>query len=206
MKAFQDPKTLRAEILRLSRDYSSLMHAAQRPGWDPLKSAFQQDETVIPYAGRVFDEEEVEAAVASTLDFWLTLGPEGEAFEKELAAWMGVRHSVLVNSGSSANLVAFATLTSPKIPANRRLEPGDEVITCAAGFPTTVAPIMQHGCVNAAKNGYEIFSVIHDEVLSYEHPDGWEGLSAALCQHPEWLPKEFPLAATGSRHDYYTKD
>jgi hypothetical protein len=70
----------------------------------------------------------------------------------------------------------------------------------------TARDIMQHGCVNAAKRGYEIFSVIHDEVLSYEHPDGWEGLSAALCEHPEWLPASFPLAATGSRHDYYTKD
>ena len=70
----------------------------------------------------------------------------------------------------------------------------------------TARDIMQHGCVNAAKKDYEIFSVIHDEVLSYEHPDGWEGLSAALCEHPEWLPESFPLSATGSRHDFYTKD
>jgi len=142
-----DPLALREEILRLVRSYSRLVHTANRPGDDPDKAAFREDEPLAPYAGRVFTEDEVEAAVASTLDFWLTLGPEGEAFEKELAAWLGVRHTVLVNSGSSANLVAFAALTSPKIPAGRRLEPGDEVITCAAGFPTTVAPILQHGCV-----------------------------------------------------------
>ena len=142
-----DLPKLRSEILRLVREYSRQAHAANRPGDDPAKAAFSPEAPSVPYAGRVFTEEEVEAAVASTLDFWLTLGPEGEAFEKELAAWLGVRHTVLVNSGSSANLVALATLTSPKIPAERRLEPGDEVITCAAGFPTTVAPIIQHGCV-----------------------------------------------------------
>jgi len=138
---------LKAEILRLTREYSRLTHAAQRPGWDPLKPAFKAGETVIPYAGRVFDEDEVEAAVSSSLDFWLTLGPDGEAFERELAAFLGVKHTLLVNSGSSANLLAVSALTSPKIPEKRRLRPGDEVITCAAGFPTTVAPILQNGLV-----------------------------------------------------------
>ena len=80
------------------------------------------------------------------LDFWLTLGPEGYAFEKDLAAFLGVRTSLLVNSGSSANLIAIAALTSYKL-GDRRLRPGDEVITAAAGFPTTVAPIVQHGAV-----------------------------------------------------------
>src|SRR5208283_3203325 len=100
----------------------------------------------VPYAGRVFDEEEVEAAVSATLDFWLTLGKEGEGFEEGLAQYLGVRKSILLNSGSSANLVAFAALTSPKLGA-RRIKPGDEVITVAAGFPTTVAPIIQNGAV-----------------------------------------------------------
>jgi CDP-6-deoxy-D-xylo-4-hexulose-3-dehydrase len=104
-------------------------------------------ETVVPYAGRVFTEDEVEAAVGSTLDFWLTLGPEGEAFEKELAAFLGVKYSLLVNSGSSANLVALSALTTHKLPAHKRIHPGDEVITVAAGFPTTVAPILQNGAV-----------------------------------------------------------
>jgi len=138
---------LKAEILRLTREYSSRAHAAQRPGGDCARPPFIPGETVVPYAGRVFTEDEVEAAVGSTLDFWLTLGPEGEAFEKELAAFLGVKYSLLVNSGSSANLVALATLTTHKLPDHKRIQPGDEVITVAAGFPTTVAPILQLGAV-----------------------------------------------------------
>lgn len=140
-------QNLKTEILRLTREYSALAHASQRPGWSEKKPAFIPGETLIPYAGRVFDEDEVEAAVSSALDFWLTLGPEGEAFENELANFLGVKHSLLVNSGSSANLLALSALTSPKIPDRKRLCPGDEVITCAAGFPTTVAPILQNGLV-----------------------------------------------------------
>lgn len=138
---------LKAEILRLTREYSRQAHAAQRPGDDDARSKFIPGETVVPYAGRVFTEDEVEAAVDSTLDFWLTLGPEGEAFEKELAAFLGVKYSLLVNSGSSANLIALSALTTHKLPDHRRIKPGDEVITAAAGFPTTVAPILQNGAV-----------------------------------------------------------
>jgi CDP-6-deoxy-D-xylo-4-hexulose-3-dehydrase len=137
---------LKAEILRLTREYSRQVHSSFRPASDRLRSPWQEGST-IPYAGRVFAEEEVEAAVGATLDFWLTLGQEGAAFEKELAAFLGVRHSLLVNSGSSANLIAISALTSPKLPAERRIHPGDEVITVAAGFPTTVAPIVQVGAV-----------------------------------------------------------
>lgn len=107
---------------------------------------FQPGVSVVPYSGRVYDESEVSAAVSSVLDFWLTLGPEGEAFERELRAVLGVRNSVLVNSGSSANLLAVAALTSHRL-GERRLRPGEEVITVAAGFPTTVAPIIQCGAV-----------------------------------------------------------
>ena len=85
------------------------------------------------------------AAVDSTLDFWLTLGKHGEKFEKQLATFLGVRRSLVVNSGSSANLVALSALTSHKVPADRRIRRGDEVITVAAGFPTTVSPIIQNG-------------------------------------------------------------
>jgi CDP-6-deoxy-D-xylo-4-hexulose-3-dehydrase len=138
---------LRDEILRLTREYSRRVHSQNRPGGDPLRGTFHPGVTAIPYAGRVFDENEVEAAVASSLDFWLTLGAEGAAFEHELADFLGVRSSLLVNSGSSANLVAFATLTSHRLPLEKRICPGDEVITVAAGFPTTVAPIIQHGAV-----------------------------------------------------------
>jgi CDP-4-dehydro-6-deoxyglucose reductase, E1 len=141
-----DPATLRQEILRLSREYSRQVHGSFRPAADPDRTPWQEG-TTIPYAGRVFTEDEVEAAVASTLDFWLTLGKEGEAFQQELAAFLRVRHSLLVNSGSSANLVAISALTSPKLPEARRIKPGDEVITVAAGFPTTVAPIVQVGAV-----------------------------------------------------------
>jgi CDP-4-dehydro-6-deoxyglucose reductase, E1 len=138
---------LRAEILRLTREYSNRKHSSNLPGYDPNRPAFIAGEGTVPYAGRVFNEDEVEAAVAATLDFWLTLGPEGAAFEHELASYLGVRNSLLVNSGSSANLIAFATLTSHKLPSQKRIRRGDEVITVAAGFPTTVAPIIQHGAV-----------------------------------------------------------
>ncbi len=137
---------IKAEILRLTREYSRLAHSANLPGDDPIRAEFTPGQT-IPYAARVFTPDEVEAAVSSTLDFWLTLGPEGEAMEKELAAFLGVKHSLLVNSGSSANLVAFSALTTHKLPEHKRIRPGDEVITVAAGFPTTVAPIIQCGAV-----------------------------------------------------------
>lgn len=130
-----------------TRTYSRTFHTANRPGDDPQRPAFIPGQNLVPYAGRIFTEDEVQAAVSSTLDFWLTLGPEGEAFEKELAALLGVRHSLLVNSGSSANLVAFAALTTHKLPPHKRIQPGDEVITVAAGFPTTIAPIIQSGAV-----------------------------------------------------------
>jgi CDP-6-deoxy-D-xylo-4-hexulose-3-dehydrase len=140
------PQELKAEILRLTRAYSTLTHRANRPGEDASPGAWQPGQA-IPYAGRVFTEDEVEAAVGATLDFWLTLGPEGEAFERELAALLGVKYSLLVNSGSSANLIAISTLTTHKLPAPKRIQPGDEVITVAAGFPTTVAPIIQVGAI-----------------------------------------------------------
>lgn len=141
------PSELKAEILRLTREFSRLTHSANRPGDDAAHSPFIPGQTTVPYAGRVFNEDEVEAAVSATLDFWLTLGPEGEAMEKELAEFMGVKHSLLVNSGSSANLVAFSALTTHKLPEHKRIRPGDEVITVAAGFPTTVSPIIQCGAV-----------------------------------------------------------
>jgi CDP-4-dehydro-6-deoxyglucose reductase, E1 len=142
------PTELKAEILRLTRQYSKMMHRANRPGYGAAGDLpeFAAGKTTVPYAGRVFDADEVEAAVSATLDFWLTLGPEGEAFETELAQQLGVKRSLLVNSGSSANLLAVSALTSHKL-GDRRIRPGDEIITCAAGFPTTVAPILQNGAI-----------------------------------------------------------
>jgi CDP-6-deoxy-D-xylo-4-hexulose-3-dehydrase len=127
---------LHTRILDLVGEYYHARHADKE---------FVAGRTQVPYAGRVFDERELVAAVDAVLDFWLTLGPQGDAFESELADYLGVRHALLVNSGSSANLVAFATLTSPQL--EKPLRPGDEILTVAAGFPTTVAPVVQHGCV-----------------------------------------------------------
>lgn len=109
------------------------------------KRLFVPGQTVIPYAGRVYDADEILAAVESSLDFWLTLGPKGREFENRLSEYAGRRFAVLVNSGSSANLLAFAALCSPL--SENPIRPGDEVITVAAGFPTTVNPIFQYGCV-----------------------------------------------------------
>ena len=117
------PSALHQEILRLTCEYSRHEHSGFRLAVDPERKPWQ-DCSPIPYAGRVFTEDEVEAAVASTLDFWLTLGKEGESFQQELAAFLGVRHSLLVNSGSSANLIAISALTSPKLPDERRIKPG----------------------------------------------------------------------------------
>ena len=109
-------------------------------------SAFVPGSSPVPISGRVFDEQELELLVDASLDFWLTTGRFAEQFEREFAKFVGVREAVLVNSGSSANLLAVTALTSHKL-GDRRLEPGDEVITLAAGFPTTVNPILQNGMV-----------------------------------------------------------
>ena len=127
---------LHDKILALVREYAE---ECRRP--TPWKRGGR-----IPYAGRVYDHEEVEALVDSSLEFWLTAGRYAEKFEKEFAAFLGTRHALAVNSGSSANLLAFMALTSPLL-GERAVRPGDEVITVAAGFPTTVAPIIQYGAV-----------------------------------------------------------
>lgn len=100
----------------------------------------------IPYASRVYDSREMVNLVDSALEFWLTSGRYTDAFEKGLGEYLGVKHVALVNSGSSANLLAFMTLTSPLL-GERRIRPGDEVITVAAGFPTTITPAIQYGAV-----------------------------------------------------------
>lgn len=100
----------------------------------------------ITYASRVFDEKEMCALTDAMLDFWLTTGRFSDEFEREFAKWIGVRYAHLVNSGSSANLLAFMTLTAPEL-GERQIKPGDEVITVACGFPTTVTPILQYGAV-----------------------------------------------------------
>ena len=108
--------------------------------------AFVPGESAVPVSGKVFDAQELELLVDSALDFWLTAGRYAAEFESEFARFLGVRSASLVNSGSSANLIALSALTSPKL-GDRRLRPGDEVITVAAGFPTTLNPILQCGLV-----------------------------------------------------------
>jgi CDP-6-deoxy-D-xylo-4-hexulose-3-dehydrase len=105
--------------------------------------AFVPGRTRVHYAGRVYDEEEMLALVSSALDGWLTAGPYAQEFERRFSDYLGVAHTALVNSGSSANLLCVAALTSAKL-GERRLRPGDEVVTVAAGFPTTLAPLVQY--------------------------------------------------------------
>jgi len=128
---------IRKQILDLVAEY----HAEAFP-----ETPFQPDLMPVPVSGRVFDASDLQSLVDSSLDFWLTTGRFARQFEKEFARTLGVREAILVNSGSSANLVALSCLTSPKL-GDRRLVPGDEVITVAAGFPTTVNPIIQNRLV-----------------------------------------------------------
>lgn len=128
---------LRAKIRALTADYYAEAFASK---------PFTPGETPVQVAGRVFDAEEMESLVDSALDFWLTTGRFAEQFEREFAKFMGVRTATLVNSGSSANLLAVSALTSERLE-DRRLRKGDEVITVAAGFPTTVNPMIQAGLI-----------------------------------------------------------
>lgn len=125
---------LRQQILDLVAAY----HGAAFP-----PKEFIPGESGVPVAGRVFEATELQYLVDASLDFWLTAGRFADRFETEFARFFGLRHAMLVNSGSSANLLAISCLTSPKL-AEKRLKPGDEVITVAAGFPTTVNPIIQN--------------------------------------------------------------
>lgn len=128
---------LKEEILNLVKDYCDTYHNVKKP--------FEEGQR-IPYASRVYDSEEMVNLVDSALEFWLTAGRYTDQFEKRLAEYLGIQYCSLVNSGSSANLLAFMTLTSSLL-GERQIKRGDEVITVAAGFPTTVAPIVQYGAV-----------------------------------------------------------
>jgi len=128
---------LRRQILELVGEYCGEAFPAKQ---------FLPGESAVPVSGKVFDAAEMRLLVDSALDFWLTTGRYAAQFERSFARWFGLRECVLVNSGSSANLLAVTALTSPKL-GDRRLTPGDEVITVAAGFPTTLNPILQNGLV-----------------------------------------------------------
>lgn len=129
-------KEIRSEIFEHVREfYASRSQEDFTPGTSPIN-----------YAGRVYDEKELISLVDASLDFWLTSGRYADQFEKDLAAFLGVKYCLLTNSGSSANLLAVSALTSPKL-GKKRLKPGDEVITTACGFPTTLNPILQNNLV-----------------------------------------------------------
>lgn len=127
----------REELLNLVEEYYDTYHR---------KKGDYEEGMRIPYAARVYDAKEMKNLVDSSLEFWLTSGRYTEQFERSLAEYIGVRHCSLVNSGSSANLLAFMALTSPLL-GERRVNRGDEIITVAAGFPTTVTPCLQYGAV-----------------------------------------------------------
>lgn len=129
---------LRAQILALTQEYHDEVHGSPAP--------FEPGTSPVPVAGRVFDGDELTSLVDASLDFWLTMGPFAQRFARGLSRATGLRHCVLTNSGSSANLLAVSALTSPTL-GERQLRRGDEVITVAAGFPTTVNPIVQVGAV-----------------------------------------------------------
>lgn len=129
---------LKNKILELTKEYYAETHGLPR--------RFIADETFVNYGGRYFDEREMVNLVDSSLDFWLTAGPWAAKFEAAFAKWLGVRYCSLTNSGSSANLLAFSALTAPEL-GDRQIKRGDEVITVACGFPTTVTPCLQYGAV-----------------------------------------------------------
>jgi CDP-4-dehydro-6-deoxyglucose reductase, E1 len=135
----QKAEIIKLEILDKIKEYYQLVH-------DKSHEQFVPGVSRVPYAARVFDTKEMVSLIDASLDFWLTEGPYTREFEKKIAAKLGLKYALLVNSGSSANLLAFATLTSPLLK-DRQVKRGDEVITVAAGFPTTVTPIINYGAV-----------------------------------------------------------
>ncbi len=129
---------LKHQILELTREYYREVHGKEQD--------FVPGQSRVNYGGRYFDAEEMVNLVDSSLDFWLTAGPWAHKFEKRFAEWLGVKYCSLTNSGSSANLLAFYALTAPEL-GDRQIKRGDEVITVAAGFPTTISPIIQYGAI-----------------------------------------------------------
>jgi CDP-6-deoxy-D-xylo-4-hexulose-3-dehydrase len=151
---------VRDEIRALARKYFELTQK---------RKPFEPGEDVIPVTGKVLDEEDLEMLIEASLDMWLTAGRFHRQFERDFARWFGVRNSLLVNSGSSANLLAFSSLTAPEWE-ERQIRRGDEVISVAAGFPTTLNPVLQNGCVpvflDAHIPTYNIDATLLEEAIS----------------------------------------
>lgn len=183
---------LRQRILALVQAFYEAEH---------IPAPFIPGETEVPISGRVFDAAELINLVDASLDFWLTTGRYAEQFESEFARMMGVRHAMLCNSGSSANLLALSALTSPKLE-ERQLQPGDEVLTVAAGFPTTVNPIVQNqltpvfldidlGTYNVAIENLEAAVSPKTKAIMLAHtlgnPFNLEVVTAVANRHNLWL-------------------
>ncbi len=137
MATWKNEEEARAQIKRMVSEYYHEFKEKKEP---------YKEGNRITYAARVFDEKEMCALTDATLDFWLTTGRFAEKFERDFASWLGVKYAHLVNSGSSANLIAFMTLTAPEL-GERQIKKGDEVITVACGFPTTITPIIQYDAI-----------------------------------------------------------
>jgi CDP-6-deoxy-D-xylo-4-hexulose-3-dehydrase len=200
---------LKKEILEKTKEYYRLVHDKSSIRFEPGKSR-------IPYAGRVFDETELLNLIDASLEFWLTEGRYTFEFEKKLAAKLGTKFSLLVNSGSSANLLAFATLTSPLLK-ERQIRRGDEVITVAAGFPTTVTPIINYGAipvfldVKLDDGSYNINCDLLEEALSPKtkavmiahtlgNPFDLSRVKAFCAKHNLWLIED-NCDSLGSKYD-----
>lgn len=183
------------EILSLVKEYCDTYHNVKKP--------FQEGDR-IPYASRVYDSEEMTNLVDSALEFWLTSGRYTDQFEKQMADYLGIRFCSLVNSGSSANLLAFMALTSPLL-GERRINRGDEIITVAAGFPTTVAPMIQYGAVpvfvDVTIPQYNIDVTMLEKALSEKtkavmiahtlgNPFDLKAVSAFCKEHGLWLVED----------------
>jgi len=132
-------KVLRFQAATMAQNYYAFAHR-------PKQSFFVPGVSPVPVSGRFYGSEEIENLIESALDFWLTTGRFNDAFQQKLASYLNLKHVITANSGSSANLLAISALTSPKLEA-KKLRPGDEIITVAAGFPTTVNPIIQNGLI-----------------------------------------------------------
>lgn len=201
---------LRNKVLEAVAKYHDFVYGKTESEFKPGKR--------IHYAGRVFDENEVKNLVDASLDFWLTTGRYAEKFERQFAEFLGVKYCMLVNSGSSANLLAFMALTSPKL-GERRIRRGDEVITVAAGFPTTVAPIVQYGAVpvfvDVTLPTYNIDCSMLEEALTEKtkavmvahtmgNPFDLEKVMQFCTKHGLWLVED-NCDALGSRFMYEGK-
>ncbi|MFA6548454.1 MAG: lipopolysaccharide biosynthesis protein RfbH [Candidatus Margulisiibacteriota bacterium] len=199
--------------LRIKAIKAALAHYKVKHAGKPFKPGDR-----ISYAGRVFNEKEISNLVDASLDFWLTAGRYADQFERQLAKFLDIKYCSLVNSGSSANLLAFMALTSPSL-GEKRIKPGDEVITVAAGFPTTIAPIIQYGAipvfVDVTLPSYNIDPSFLSKALSKKtkavmlahtlgNPFDVESVKDFCDKHGLWLIED-NCDSLGSRYKYKGK-